>query len=242
MTDSVSLLLAAATGGPRVEVLHSKPSGIAQALAQQDELVARSGRNVAGWKVSTDATGAVMYGAIFADDCHPSPATLSVAKYPLMGIEGEIAYRFTADLPAGGPIPSREELARILEPFPAMEIVDSRFLSYKDTPLIDRLVDRMSNGGMVIGRATGRSRSFEQIGVKMAVDGVVTLDQRGGHTRKDPFLPAIDFITTVHGTRSFAAGQFITTGTYTGLAYGKAGQHIVIDFEDFGRVELTVAA
>lgn len=244
MTDgdkAVDLLHAAATGGARVSVLPagSKPANVAHAHALQDALVVRSGRVVAGWKVATDADGVAMRGVIYAEDCHPSPARIAADRYPMRGVEGEVAWRFVAALPARMAPYSRAEIAAVLAPFPAIEIVDTRFASYRDTPLLDRLVDRMSNGGMVIGKAEAAPSSFEGIGVKLTIDGDVRLDQLGGHSRGDPLLPTIEFINSVQAQQSFSAGQFITAGTFTGLITAEPGQHAVVEFAGFGRAEVT---
>jgi 2-keto-4-pentenoate hydratase len=191
---------------------------------------------VAGFKVATDPAGIAMYGAIYADDCLDSPAGVSAKRYPLLGIEGEIAYRFTADLPARDAPYDRAELERVLVAFPAIEIVDSRFESYADTPMLDRLADRMSNGAMVLGRADGAAPDFAAIRVVLRLDGEVVLDQVGGHSRRDPFLPVVEFIRSVQARRGFAAGQFITAGTFTGLVFGAPGQHYTVEFVGFGMV------
>jgi 2-keto-4-pentenoate hydratase len=240
---AVTLLHAAAFGGSRVSELPtaSKPARPDDSQRLQELLVARSGRTVAGWKVATDAAGVSMYGAIYADDCHASPARVAADRYPLRGVEGEIAYRFVKALPARSARYGRAEIEAALGPFPAIEIVDTRYQSYQTTPMLDRLIDRMSNGGMVIGEATGDARAFEAIHVVLTIDGEKRVDQIGGHARRDPLLPVIEFITAQQATRSFAEGEFITAGTFTGLIFAEPGQHVVVEFVGFGRVELTFA-
>lgn len=239
--EAVGLLAEAArTGVPLMELPEaSRPASVAEALAIQDRIVAASGKAVAGWKVSTSPEGEVMYGAIYAEDCHPSPAVLPKDRYPLMGIEGEVAFRFTADLPAG-PALSRDELAAVLTPFPAFEIVASRFMNYAGTPSVVRLADRMSNGGMVIGRPDGQCDDLGQLPVRLAVNVDVVVDQVGGHARLDPFLPVIEFVNALRPRQGFAAGQFITAGTFTGLRFGHSAEVWELEFTGLGRVQLTV--
>jgi 2-keto-4-pentenoate hydratase len=168
--------------------------------------------------VATDATDAVMYGAIYADDCHASPAAFDSDLYSLRGIEVEIAYRFTENLAARTVPYFRGELERILVPFPVFEIVHSRFASYRDTPVLDRLADRMSNGGLVFGEPFG-PLDAATVPVALEIDGKTIFSGPAQHSRVDPFLPALDFVRAVQHHRSFEAGQFITTGTLTGLTY-----------------------
>lgn len=218
-----------------------KPRSAAEALAIQDLLVARSGKRVAGWKAATDQAGTAMYGTIYAEDCLPSPAMVDPARYPMMTIEGEIAFRFTEDLPAREAPYDRAELARVLAPFPAFEVVDTRFASYHDAPALDRLADRLSNGGMVLGEAVGTPPAdLAAIPVTLSVDGEVVVDRIGGHVRGDPLLPALDLIRAEQARRSFARGQFITTGTFTGMIAGRPGQTFRLRFAGLGEVSLTV--
>jgi 2-keto-4-pentenoate hydratase len=241
---AVELLHGAASGGGHLAELPwaSRPATVAEAHAIQDRLVRRSGKAIAGWKVSTGADGTVMYGAIYAEDCHPSPAVVAGSKYPLMGIEAEIAFRFIDDLPPRERSYSSDELTGVLAPFPVFEIVDSRFSSYAQTAPIIRLADRMSNGGMVIGRPDGEVVADPAaIHVRLAVNGTIVLEQLGGHARKDPLLPALEFIHARQRAQGFAAGEFITCGTFTGLRFAHAGEVYEVEFQGLGAVRLTVA-
>ena len=241
---AVELLHEAATSGRHLAELPaaSRPASVAEAHAIQDRLVRRSGKAVAGWKVSTAADGEVMYGAIYAEDCHPSPAVVAASKYRLMGIEAEIAFRFKDNLPPRERNYSRDELTGVLAPFPVFEIVDSRFASYADTAPIIRLADRMSNGAMVMGRAEGEvPADLAAIHVRLAINGTTVLQQVGGHLRKDPFLPAIEFVNARQKTQHFASGEFITCGTFTGLRFAEAGEVYEVEFDGLGSVRLTIA-
>jgi 2-keto-4-pentenoate hydratase len=239
---AVRLLSEAARTGVPIESLPeaSRPVSAAEALAIQDRLVAETDKAVAGWKVATDDDGNVNYGTIYAEDCYPSPATVPVERYPLMGIEAEVAFRFLSDLPSGPALP-RREIEGLLVPFPAFEIVATRFASYTGTPAVVRLADRMSNGGMIIGMADGSPDDLERIGLELAVDGITAARQKGGHMRGDPLLPVIEFINAQRPLRSFVTGQFITAGTYTGLRHGKVRERWHVRFEGLGEVMMTLA-
>lgn len=239
------ILYAAANGGERPSELpaSSRPSSVAEALAIQDMLVARQSDEVAGWKVGTDASGAILWGAIFAADCFASPARITGRpRWEPLGVEGEIAFRFERDLPCRADPYARSEIEDVLVAFPAMEIVSSRFADYRQAPFLDRVADRVSNGGMVIGAPHPDWRSFdlEHLRVMLDIDETETLNRIGGHPRGDPLLPALDFIHAHQAGKNFREGQFITTGSFTGLVFGKPGQHIIVNFQGFGTVELTI--
>lgn len=237
------MLRDAALGGPHPPALplDDAPRSVADAHAIQALLVAMLGRTVAGWKVATTADGVSTWGAIFAGDCFASPATIEAARMPMLGVEGEIAFRFKAGLPARTALYSRAEIEAVLDPFPAIEIVDTRFARYADAPALDRLADRMSNGGFVFGtsEAGGAALDLSQLHVALKRDGETLLDRIGGHGRGDPLLPVIEFVHAVQAGQDFSAGQFITAGTLTGMVPGERGQRFDLGFETFGSVAVT---
>jgi len=242
--QAVKLLSEAASGGahPPELPLSCRPGSLAEALAIQDLLVTRQADEVAGWKVGTDASGAVLWGAIFAADCFASPARITGDRWQPLGVEGEIAFRFKRDLPCQAAPYTRSEIEDSLIAFPAMEIVSSRFADYRKAPFLDRVADRVSNGGMVIGTPCPDWRSFDlaRLRVTLGIDGSEKLNQIGGHPKVDPLLPAVELIHARQAEKEFRAGQFLTTGSFTGLIFGKSGQRVTIDFQGFGAVELMI--
>ena len=240
---AVRLLNEAARDISHIAVLPpgSEPRSVDEAHALQKAVVVASGEAVAGWKVATDAQGQAMWGAIYAKDCLGSPAAVDAGRFPMRGVEGEVAFRFERDLPARQAPYSRDELRAILSAFPAIEIVDTRFASYEDTPVLHRLADRMSNGGIVLGTASPSAASLDltKLHVSLSRDDETVIDQMGGHSKGAPLLPVLDFIHAVQAEQSFAAGQFITAGTFTGLVRGAAGESYVVSFEGLGDVSLS---
>ncbi|MCB1492204.1 MAG: hypothetical protein KDJ77_10475 [Rhodobiaceae bacterium] len=214
------------------------PATVAEALAVQEYVVANSGQTVAGWKLARmDDT--VCWGTIYARDLLDAPARVPAARFPVMGVEAEIAYRFRTDLPRGDEPLSEDRVAALLEPVPAFEIVDSRFSDYKGTPVLDRMCDRMSNGALVVGRWQAPvPEDFAEMVVRLDRDGKPLFEGAGSHVRKDPLIPALEFIADQHAHRDFRAGQFLTTGTFTGLIFGHAGESYAADFG--GRAEVTL--
>lgn len=218
-----------------------RPATIEDAHGIQAALVELSGGVIAGWKVATNEQGQAMWGAILPEDCLASPATIEADRFPLRGIEGEVAIRFEHDLPARRALYTRGDVEAAVVAFAAIEIVDSRFADYRAAPFLDRLADRMSNGGMVIGPdcPAWRLLDLTRLRVRLLIDGQVRADHAGGHNRGDPLLPAMEFINAVQATTDFRRGQFITTGTCTGLAFGEAGQTVTVAFEGLGGAAVT---
>lgn len=240
--EAARLLAEAAATGRLLQALpeRSRPASVMEAHAMQAVLVEHAGEALAGWKVAIDADGHANWGAIYARDCLQSPATLDSRRMPMLGVEGEVAFRFVADLPAREQPYSRQEISAVLAPFPAIEIVDTRFASYADTPLLDRLADRNSNGGLIVGKAEegAGARDLSQLRVLLMRNGETIVDRIGGHPRKDPLLPVIAFVHARQGDTAFHKNQVITAGTFTGIVYGKPGERYDLTFEGLGSVSV----
>lgn len=235
---------AADRSGNRLDRLpeRSAPGSPADALAVQDQVVALSGQTVAGWKIARiDET--VIWGTIYARDLHDTPARLPASRYPLRGVEAEIAFRFRADLPRGAAAVPADRLAQLLEAVPIFEIVDSRFADYRGTPIMHRLCDRMSNGGLVIGSWNRPPPDdFAAMVVRLDRDDQMLFEGAGGHVRKDTLIPAIEFIAVEHEHRDFRAGQILATGTFTGLVFGLPGESYHADFGARAEVDVSFVA
>jgi 2-keto-4-pentenoate hydratase len=220
------------------EGLH--PADIAEAHAVQDEVVRLIGEEVAGWKVAGTLPDEVMRGAVLASRLQRSPGDFPAGMVPLLGIEGEVAFRFLRDVLGRSRPYSRADLAADVVAVPAIEVVDSRFVSYTGTPVVHRLCDLMSNGGLVVGDPLDDwdHLDYRTIGVAMDVDGQRVMDTTGGHRDGDPLLPALAFVNSLPEGSSVRAGQIVTTGTFTGLRYGQRGEDVQVTFSDLGSVRV----
>ncbi len=236
--QAAELLVAARRTGKLLDELPAscKPQTLEDAFAIQDATVAALRETVAGWKASI-VDGRVVRGAIFASRVFESPAHIKAATMPLLGVEAEIAFVFERDLPAGKH--SYEDIAAAVSAFAAIEVVDSRFRSYPDVPMQDRNADFISNGGFVRGPSAAQWRKLDlvNIAVSLTIDGQEIVKRTGGHASGDPLLPAVALVNDLSG--GVKAGQFVTTGSYTGLAFAKPGQTAVATFAGFGPVEVS---
>lgn len=220
------------------------PHSIAEAHAIQDALVAALNERIAGWKVSVGKDGEVMRGAILKSRLLQSPAELAAAQVPLRGIEAEIGFRFDRDMPPRDRRYERDEIAASVTALVGIEIVDSRFTSYRETPVLDRTADCMSNGAYIVGTARSDWRDFDLSSLKaiLRINGRPEIEKTASHPAGDPILPAIALVNVLRTGPGITAGQIITTGTYTGLHFAQPGDHVVAEFEGFGRAELRLRA
>jgi 2-keto-4-pentenoate hydratase len=56
---------------------------------------------------------------------------------------------------------------------------------------------------------------------------------------RDPILPAVALVNALRDD-GIARGRVMTTGTYTGLYFARAGNRVVASFEGFGSAELNL--
>jgi 2-keto-4-pentenoate hydratase len=244
MTAAVDALVAARRSGTRIASLPegSHPTSLGEALAIQDAVVAGLGERVAGWKVATNKDGEVMRGAIISSRMLQSPARLSAADVPLLGVEGEIAFLFDRAMPPRDSDYTTNEIRDAVTALAGIEIVASRFLHYAGAPLLDRTADCMSNGAFIAGmhRSDWRQIDLAKLEATLRVNDEIAVQKVGGHVAGDPILPAIALVNLLRKTRGVDAEQIITTGTFTGLKFMKPGDRVAIEFAGFGTAEVTL--
>ncbi|TCK35206.1 2-keto-4-pentenoate hydratase [Paraburkholderia sp. BL8N3] len=236
-------LIGARTGGDLIEELDAdlRPVTVAEAHAIQDATVALLGESVSGWKVTTSPEGEFVRGVVLASRVFDSPACVPAALVPMLAVEVEIAFRFDHDLPARARPYDAAEIAGAVTPFAAIEVVDSRFRRYADTPVLHRMADCVSNGAFVAGSGPRdwRGLDLSALEVSLAVEGEVIVRRVGGHPTVDPMLPVVALVNNFRAIDGVRAGQFVTTGTFTGLTRVRAGESVAGSFAGFGSVQLT---
>ena len=242
IVEAARLLVAARGSGRKIEGLPKtcQPTTLMEAHAIQDQAVALLGEAVDGWKVGAPLEDGVMRGALLRSRVFESPARIPAAIMPLLGVEPEIAFQFDRDMPPREAAYTRAEVEDAVSAFAGIEIVDSRFLSYPDSPVLDKAADFVSNGGFVRGtrNTEWRGINLTDLLVTVTFDGEVVARVRGGHPTKDPILPALNLVNQLRHDVGVKAGQIMTTGTYAGITYAKPGQVVTAAFENFGSAEV----
>lgn len=246
ISKAAEYLAEAHRSGNRIDALPEdcQPATLSEALTIQSELISKLGESIAGWKVAPLIDGLVMRGAIIQSRVYTSPAEITAATMPLLGVEAEIAFVFNQDLGPRETEFSFDEVANAVTPFAAIEIVDSRYKSYTGTDVIHRAADFVSNGGFVSGVPNKKISMSElpQLKVSLQVDGEVLVSKIGGHIRSHPLLPAVELVNELRLENGVKRGQFMTTGTYTGLNFAKPGQVITVEFDTFDPISVTFTA
>jgi 2-keto-4-pentenoate hydratase len=242
--DDAAALLAGARGGDGLlpELPGScRPETVADAHAIQDAVTAALGETVGGFKANAPPNDEPTRGVIYAPTVHPTPAEIPAEEVPNCGVEGEIAFFFRHDLPPRAEPYTREEVAAAVDVCAAIEVVDSRFRDQSVVTPMERLADCISNGGFVYGPAVSDWQKLDlaSLHVYLSVNGLMALAQQGGHPIKDPLGPAVALVNLMRDGGGVRAGQFVTTGSCTGLRYLKPGDSCTVQFDELGSATVT---
>ncbi len=196
---------------------------------------------IGGWKVgapSLEATPA----------CAPMPqawiaasgTTLAATRHRFRGLEAEIAFLLKADLPARAtPYTDDEVYAAVASCHPALEILESGLVNPVDPAVrMSKDADLQMHGGLIYGPAYAEWRSvdFHQERVVLAVDGAIRVEAVGSNTSGN-LLRLLPWLANQGAARTggLFAGQWITTGSWTGYTLATSGSAADVHFSDHGR-------
>ncbi len=217
-----------------------RPTSEIEAFLIQDELAVAYGE-AGGWKVGAPTPEAT---PIFA----PMPKMWTAASGAVVrglryrGVEAEVAFYLGKDLPARAAAYTREEVgAAIASCHPAIEVLES---AYEDPSKVDRLsmlADLQMHGGFIYGPACAEWHSidFTRESVMLAVDGVVRVEKTGANTAGD-LLRLLPWLAQEGTSRTggLKAGQWITTGSWTGNTLVEKYSVVDVQFGALGRAEV----
>ena len=217
-----------------------RPTSALEASLIQDELALAWGE-VGGWKVGAPNAEATPTFAPMPKAWITSSGSV-VRGLRYRGLEAEVAFYLGKDLPYRATAYTREEVAAaIASCHPAIEVLESGF---EDPSKVDRwsmIGDLQMHGGFVYGPAypEWESIDFAQEGVMLAVDGVVRVEKTGGNTAGD-LLRLLPWLASEGAARTggLKAGQWITTGSWTGNTPAEKHSAVDVQFSTLGRVEV----
>jgi 2-keto-4-pentenoate hydratase len=175
----------------------------------------------------------------------PSGAVFVGPRYRVRGLEAEIAFQLGDDLPPRATPYTREEvIAAIATCHPAIEELESAFIDPKVVANFSSLADLQMHGGFVYGDAVPdwQSIDFATEQVSLSIDGVVRIERTGSNTSGD-LMRLLPYLANQGAARTggLKAGQWITTGSWTGNTSAGAGSQAEVLFAHAGRVDLRFA-
>jgi 2-keto-4-pentenoate hydratase len=217
-----------------------RPSTNEDGYAIQDAVAAATGEAIGGYKAIAPKDGAPTRGPLYARMIRATPTRYPAAAVRPCGVEAEVAFRCTRDLPARAAEYGREEVAAALEACAAIEVVSTRFADHSKLSVFERLADNNLNGGFVHGPAVADWRKLDlpNLHVVLEVNGKTIVDHNGGHPTGDPLGVAVALANMLRSGPGLKQGQFITCGTYTGLRFLEPGDVCVVRFDGLGEVQV----
>ena len=157
----------------------------------------------------------------------------------MRGVEAEIAFLLGKDLPPRATPYSRDELLdAIASCHPAIELLESALLDPDTADRLTAIADLQSNGGFVSGPAVSgwQDFDFENESAQMNVDGFVRVEN-GKNAAGGDLLRLVLWLANEAQSRTggLLAGQWITTGSWTGKILADSGSVAVARFPAIGR-------
>ncbi len=247
LLEAANILMDARRTGTSIAQLPEplRPTTLEESYFIQDQLAEAYGE-IAGWKVGAPTPDAT---PIFAPMPQiwltPSATPSAHAQQRFRGVEAEVAFLLAADLPPRAtPYTGEEVYAAVASCHPAIELLESAFADPTDAAQVDRLsqfADLQMHGGFVFGPACSdwQTIDFTRERVTLAIDGSVRLERTGSNTAGD-LLRLLPWLANEGATRTrgLRAGQWITTGSWTGCTRALASSTADVQFSTLGRVNL----
>ncbi len=246
--NTANLLLNARRTGVAIESLPADlmPANDAEAFFVQDVMMQAYG-TIGGYKIGARGPQQEPFFA-------PMPAAwmgengslFRGAMHRLHGVEAEIAFRIGTDLPPRSTPYTREEIvAAVASCHPAIEIVEAAFIDPRAVPREASFADMQMHGGFVAGPAIAdwKSIDWSTEAVTLTIDSSVRAEKIGSNPGGNDLLRLLVYLANEGAgrTKGLRAGQFITTGSWTGLLWANALDAVRVEFAHAGQVSLQFA-
>ncbi len=218
-----------------------RPTTLDEAYFVQDRLALSYGE-IGGWKVGAPTAEATpMFAPMPLAWIASNHAELG-GRHRFRGLEAEIAFQMGNDLPLREKAYSRDEVvAAIASCHPAIEVIESGLTDPLKAEKLSMIADLQMHGAFVYGAAVANWQriDFSQEQVLLAVDGVVRVERTGSNTSGD-LMRLLPWLANEGAARTggLKAGQWVTTGSWTGLSLGMAGAGVDVTFSTVGKVHL----
>jgi len=242
---SAELLVEARKTGHLLSALPQElvPRSIEDAYRVQDEIAQYFGV-VGGWKVGASSQDAVPLFAPMPEAwIRGTGATLRGQQWRFRAIEAEVAFLLSQDLPIRSEPYTRTEVVQAIEScHPAIEVLETGFTSLTVPNKLSSLADLQLHGGFVYGPpAPGwKSIDFATEHVTVSVNGKQIVSRTGSNTAVD-LVRLVIWLANEGGLRTggLCAGQWITTGSWTGNTPINEGEHAEVAFSTLGPVSIS---
>ena len=228
------------------------PANEAEATLISDAIMADFGHEIGGWKIGATGEGpqkalgltGPFVGAIRATNVIEGAAEFVFAELNRPIIESEYAYRLKADLPASGAPYDRATVeAAIGSLICGIEMPLSRLAADNPHGVLGLVADHGGTGYYIIGAEYEDWRGIDAINTEVALtfSGAEAGRGTGEAMMGDPVNAVVWFANHMaEKGHDLKAGQFISTGSCTGVIPAPGATVAVADFGAEGKVEVTL--
>jgi 2-keto-4-pentenoate hydratase len=215
--------------------------------AVHDLLLPKTG-SLVGYKIG--CTSAVMQqyldiphpcgGGVFEKGVHESGAKLRFGDYVRVGVECEIAVRLARNLsPSEEPFTAEWVMEAIEAYFPAIEIVDDRYVKWETMGAPTLIADDFFAAGCVLGKPVARTRAPDLL--KMPGRAIINGEEAGRGTGADVLghpHNALAWLANhlAEEGKGLHAGQIVLTGSLVKTVWLNAGDKVKMELDGLGTV------
>lgn len=219
-----------------------RPADLPQAYALQD-IVAMALSPIGGWKIgapSPDATPVYSAMPLWGGVVH-SGGRVSRDLRHMRGVEAEIAFLIGTDLPASQQAYTRDEvIGAIASAHPAIELLESAFAEPDKVDRLSLIGDLQMNGGFVAGPpcTDWRSVDLSRESVIVTVDGDVRFEGTASNSAGTDLIRLVVWLANEGAVRTggLRAGDWVTTGSWSGKTLAMPGSTARVRFSTCGEV------
>lgn len=221
-----------------------RPTTTEEAYFVQDRM-ALAYEDIGGWKIGAPSPDAVpTFAPMPAAWITSSGHQLQGVDHRYRGVEAEIAFKVGRNLPPRETPYTREEVLDAMESMhPAIEILETALIDPQAAKLTS-MADMAMHGGFLYGDAVPdwQKIDFTRETVVLSVDGAVRVERTGSNTSGD-LLRLLPWLANEGASRTegLRRGDWITTGSWTGITLATAGAAVEAQFGHAGKVFLRFA-
>jgi 2-keto-4-pentenoate hydratase len=244
MRQSAEILLQARRESAPIDnmPIELRPRSLEEAYVLQG-VIAEAIGPIGGWKVGAPSPNATplfspmpLWGGFAA-----SGDRIGKTMRRLRGIEAEIAFRMGRDLPPRDKPYTREEVtAAIASAHPAIELLESAFVEPAKADRLSMMGDLAANGGFVHGPALDGWAEVDltRESVMVTVDGAIRFEGTASNSAGTDLLRLVTWLANEGSTHTggLRAGDWITTGSWSGQTLASEGSTAEGRFSSFGAV------
>lgn len=185
-------------------------------------------------------------GGIYANTVFQERGERAHGKYCGPGVECEMAVRLGADLGAEGAPYDKESVAGAVEScMAAIEIVDDRFVDYRQLEMPTLLADDFFNAGCVLGAPVSDWQKLDILSLRgeMEINGESVGEGFGRDVMGHPFNVLAWLANSfVERGKMLRAGEFVLTGSLVETKWCEAGDEVRIEIDGLGTAEMKFTA